>query len=110
MQASSCPACSAEVRGDPLRCPGCGVELRKCRRGPFGTFVKWVFFAFNILMFVFIIAHFGDMPDPQEAGAGYSAIPAAMAVVMWFVGNIFLGLLLLIDSTREMSGRVHRGV
>ena len=45
-----CPECSADVSDSALKCPSCGVQLRKPKRGFFGKLVKWGFIGFNILM------------------------------------------------------------
>jgi len=35
-----CPECSSEVSDSALKCPSCGVQLRKLKRSLFGNIVK----------------------------------------------------------------------
>lgn len=50
-----CPECSADVSDSALKCPSCGVQLRKPKRGFFGKLVKWGFIGFNILMAIWLM-------------------------------------------------------
>lgn len=99
----ACPECSNNVSDTAFKCPKCGVQLRKPKRGFFGKIIKWGFVAFNILMALWI---FGGMNaasdgmntlnDAERAGAAVGAgIGIALLLGIWVVGDIILGLLVL---------------
>lgn len=99
----ACPECSNSVSDTAFKCPKCGVQLRKPKRGFFGKIIKWGFVAFNILMALWI---FGGMNaasdgmntlnDAERAGAAVGAgIGIALLLGIWVVGDIILGLLVL---------------
>jgi endogenous inhibitor of DNA gyrase (YacG/DUF329 family) len=39
----SCPECQSDVSDAALKCPSCGVQLRKPKRTFFGKLVKYSF-------------------------------------------------------------------
>lgn len=105
----NCPECSIEVSDTALKCPKCGVQLRKLKRGFFGKLVKWSFIGFNVLMAIWLIAGMGAategmeaMSDAEKAGTAIgTGIGAAMILVIWVFGDIILGLLVLFTRPKS---------
>jgi hypothetical protein len=62
-----CPECSADVSDSALKCPSCGVQLRKPKRGFFGKLVKWGFIGFNILMAIWLVGGMGAATERMQA-------------------------------------------
>lgn len=99
----SCPECNNSVSDTAFKCPKCGVQLRKPKRGFFGRIFKWGFVAFNVLMALWIFGGMNaasdgmnSMNDAERAGATVGAgLGAAMLLVLWAIGDIILGLLVL---------------
>lgn len=99
----SCPECSNSVSDTAFKCPKCGVQLRKPKRGFFGRIVKWGFVAFNIVMALWIFGGMNaasdgmnTMNDAERAGAAVGAgLGIAILLALWVVGDIILGLLVL---------------
>ena len=63
----NCPECSSEVSDTALKCPGCGVQLRKPKRGFFGKLIKYSFIGFNILMAIWLLGGMGAATEGMEA-------------------------------------------
>lgn len=103
-----CPECSADVSDSALKCPSCGVQLRKPKRGFFGKLIKWGFIGFNVLMLVWFIGGMGAATDGMDAmseaertGAAIgTGLGAAMLLGIWVVGDIILGLLVLLTRPK----------
>jgi hypothetical protein len=99
----NCPECSAEVSDTALKCPKCGVQLRKPKRGFFGKLVKWSFVGFNILMAIWLIGGMNSASEgmqalsgAEQAGAAIGTGIGAMLILgIWVVGDIILGLFVL---------------
>lgn len=99
----ACPECSAQVSDAAFKCPGCGFQLKKPKRGFFGKLFKWSFILFNVLMAWWMIAGMGAAA--QHTGGGSSAEQAGAAIGMgigfslilglWVFGDIILGLFVL---------------
>jgi len=66
----NCPECSTEVSDTALKCPKCGVQLRKPKRGFFGKLVKWSFVGFNILMAIWLIGGMNSASEGMQALSG----------------------------------------
>ncbi|MBT7558804.1 zinc ribbon domain-containing protein [Candidatus Woesearchaeota archaeon] len=109
MSMIKCPECSSEVSDSALKCPSCGVQLRKAKRGFFGKLVKWGFIGFNIIMLIWLVGGMGAATDGMEAmseaekagtaiGAG---IGMAMIFGVWVVGDIILGLFVLFTRPKS---------
>lgn len=106
----SCPDCKAQVSDSAMKCPQCGVGLRKPTRTFMGKLFKWSFIAFNILMLVWLVAGLNNatsgmenMSEAEQAGAAIgTGIGAALIVGIWVVGDIILGLFVLL--TRPKAG------
>ncbi|AMV73206.1 hypothetical protein DBW_2897 [Desulfuromonas sp. DDH964] len=99
----NCPECSTEVSDTALKCPKCGVQLRKPKRGFFGKLVKWSFVGFNILMAIWLIGGMNSASEgmqalsgAEQAGAAIGTGIGAMLILgIWVVGDIILGLFVL---------------
>jgi hypothetical protein len=79
------------------------VRTEKRQRSPFGQAVKWVFIAFNALMLLWLFSAISAVsqmtPDSDAARAGYAigaTIGFSMLLSLWFIGDVILGLLVLI--------------
>ena len=105
----NCPECLQEVSDSALKCPKCGVQLRKPKRGFFGKLVMWSFIGFNILMAIWFVGGMGSatvgieaMSEAEKAGTAIGAgIGAAMLLGIWVSGDIILGLFVLFTRPRS---------
>ena len=106
----SCPECSTDVSDTALTCPKCGVQLRKPKRGFFGTLFKWIFILFNLLMVGWLISYFGSIGElanttGSEAGKAGAAIGGAIGTGMilgiWAVGDVILGALVMFTRPKS---------
>ena len=99
----NCPECSTQVSDSALKCPSCGVQLRKPKRGFWGKLVKWGFIIFNILMVFWLISGIGAategmdvMSEAERAGATIgTGIGVALILGIWLIGDVILGLFVL---------------
>jgi len=105
----NCPECSAEVSNSALKCPKCGVQLRKPKRGFFGKLIKWGFIGFNILMLVWLFSYMGSIGEitnatssnAEKTGAAIGgAIGTGMLISVWGFGDIILGLFVLLTRPK----------
>jgi ssDNA-binding Zn-finger/Zn-ribbon topoisomerase 1 len=106
----TCPECSNEVSDTALKCPKCGVQLRKPKRGFFGKLFKFVFIAFNIIMLLWMFSYFGAVSDvasnassgAEQAGTAIGAtLGTGMLLFFWCVGDVILGLLVLFTRPKK---------
>jgi uncharacterized paraquat-inducible protein A len=106
----NCPECSAEVSDSALKCPKCGVQLRKPKRGFFGKVFKFVFVVFNLLMAAWMFSYFGAVGDltstassgAEKAGAAVGAtLATGMLLAIWGFGDIILGMLVLFTRPKS---------
>jgi hypothetical protein len=103
-----CPECSTEVSDTALNCPKCGVQLRKPKRGFFGKLVKLSFVGFNILMAIWLIGGVNSASEgmqalsgAEQAGAAIGTGIGAMLILgIWMVGDIILGLFVLLTRPK----------
>lgn len=108
MSLIKCPECSTEVSDTALKCPKCGVQLRKPKRGFFGKLFKWTFIGFNILMLIWLITGMNAategmeaMSEAEQTGAAIgTGIGAAMILGVWVFGDIILGLFVLFTKAK----------
>lgn len=105
----SCKECSTDVSDNAYKCPSCGTQLRKLRRGPVGQIFKWLFILWNILMLIWLISGLVsvsriDTTNAYEvAGAAIGAsIGATFIVVIWIFGDIILGLFALLTRPKAV--------
>lgn len=105
----NCPECSTEVSSSAFKCPKCGVQLRKLKRGFFGTLFKWSFILFNILMAIWLIGGVGEatkgidaMNEAQRAGTTIgTGIGATIIISIWALGDIVLGIFVLLTRPKS---------
>ena len=104
MALTNCPECSHEVSDNASKCPNCGFQIRKPRRGFFGVLFKWTFILFNILMIFWLISYWGligemsqeSMSSAEETGTAIGAtIGTGMLMSIWVFGDIILGLFVM---------------
>lgn len=99
-----CPDCGHSVSQTAVICPGCGFQLRKPKRGVMGKIFKWVFIAFNAIMAFWIISYWSVLGElsanttstAEEAGTAIGgAIGTTALLMLWALGDIILGLLVM---------------
>jgi hypothetical protein len=86
-----------------IKCPKCGVQLRKPKRSFFGKIIKWLFILFNAIMLIWLISGLSSVTEGtellSEAEQIGTAIGAGLGVAMlagiWVIGDIILGLFVL---------------
>lgn len=80
-------------------------------RSGFGKFVKWTFIAFNILMLIWLVSGLatagsvaGDaVNDAERAGAAIgTALGAGFIVVLWAIGDVILGVFVLLTRRKKI--------
>lgn len=105
----ACKECGNEVSDKATKCPACGVQLRKPKRGFFGAIFKWLFILFNILMIIWVVAAVQGTSevvstaasDAEQAGAAIGAtLGFGMIMSFWVMGDIILGLLVLFTKPK----------
>ena len=78
-------------------------EIRK--RSAIGKIIKWTFIGFNILMLIWFIGGMGAagevagnaVSDAEQAGAAIgTTLAAGMLLTFWAIGDIILGILVLL--------------
>jgi len=105
----NCPECNEEVSETALKCPKCGFQINKPKRGIFGKIIKWSFILFNILMLIWIIGGVGSATDGMDAMSGAEQAGAAigtglgamMLIGIWIAGDIILGLFVLFTRPKS---------
>lgn len=104
-----CPECTTEVSDTALKCPKCGVQLRKLTRGFFGKIIKWTFIGFNILMAIWMVSGMSAATKSMEGLSGAEQAGAAIgtgigAIVIWgiwAIGAVILGLFVLFTRPKS---------
>jgi hypothetical protein len=104
----NCPECKNEISDSALKCPKCGVQLRKPTRSFFGKIIKWTFIGFNILMIFWFVGgmnaateHAENLTGAAQAGAAIgTGLGAAMILGIWGFGDFVLGLFLLLTRPK----------
>lgn len=84
------------------------LEVRE-RRGPFGVFVKWLFWIFQALMLLTtlatcsVVGNFLDASNPEVAlGAGlFGTVVLAATWFFWPIVTLGFGLMLLLTRGRK---------
>lgn len=106
----ACPECETKVSDTAMKCPSCGVQLKVATRGFMGKLFKWVFILFNILMVIWLIGAFnvtGDAintagSDAEAAGTAIGAgIGMTMLFMLWVIGDIILGIFVLMTKPKS---------
>lgn len=106
----ACPECSNTVSDTAFKCPSCGVQLRKPKRGFFGKLFKWSFIAFNIFMVIWLVSGMNaasdgmnNLNDAERAGAAIgTGIGMALIFGIWVIGDIILGLFVLFTRPKAV--------
>ncbi len=97
-----CSECGAEVSDTALKCPQCGKQLRKPKRGVMGKIFLWLFYLFNILMLIWFVGGMNSASEiasqatseAERAGAAIgTGIGATFVLFIWAIGDIITGLL-----------------
>ena len=105
-----CPECGAGgVSDSATKCPKCGAQLRKPRRSVFGQIMKWIFLAFNVLMLIWLITGVSAatkgmdaMSETEQAGTAVgTGIGAVLIVILWALGAVILGLLVIVTRPKS---------
>ena len=105
-----CPECSSEISDSALKCPSCGIQLRKLKRSFFGKLIKWSFIGFNILMVIWLFSYWSDISeltdsvgsDAEKAGAAIGGtIGTGLLFGIWVFGDFILGLFVLITRPKS---------
>jgi|APCry1669192522_1035417.scaffolds.fasta_scaffold01145_6 hypothetical protein len=85
------------------------VKTEKYQRGTFGTFIKWAFIAFNVIMLLWIVSGFSAVSNievhstAESAGRAIgSAIGFASLLTLWVFGDIILGVLVLFTRGQKI--------
>ncbi|WP_454702044.1 hypothetical protein [Agrobacterium burrii] len=99
----NCPECSESVADSAFKCPKCGVQLRKPKRGFFGKLFKWSFVFFNLLMAIWVVGGFNAatkdynaLSGAEQTGAAIgTGLGVAMLLVLWVIGALILGLFVM---------------
>lgn len=105
----NCPECNEEVSDSALKCPKCGYQINKPKRGIFGKIIKWSFILFNIIMLWWLIGGVGTATDTMEAMDGAAktgatigtGLGAMMIMTVWVIGDIILGLFVLFTRPKS---------
>ena len=109
MSLINCPECEAQISDTAIKCPKCGVQLRKPTRSFFGKLIKWLFVGFNILMLIWLISYWGTISEMvttagSEAERGGAAVGATigsgMIITLWAFGDIILGLFVILTKPK----------
>ncbi len=105
----NCIECEHKVSDKANKCPTCGFQLNKPKRGFFGFIFKWLFVLFNILMilsFILSVTIIGgsisNISDAQitEAIIG-TVIIMSILIGIWIAGDIILGLFVLFTRPKS---------
>lgn len=100
----NCPECANSISDAAFKCPSCGVQLRKPKRGLMGKMFKWSFIGFNALMALWVVGGFNAATknydtmssQAEQAGAAIgTGVGVAMLIVLWALGAVILGLFVL---------------
>ncbi|MBR2208084.1 MAG: zinc ribbon domain-containing protein [Synergistaceae bacterium] len=105
-----CPECNAEVSDSALKCPQCGKQLRKPKRGLFGKIFLWLFYLFNIFMLIWLVGGMNAAStsmnsmasEAERAGAAIgTGIGATIIIFIWAIGDVITGLLALMTRPKS---------
>ena len=106
----NCAECQSVVSDTALKCPMCGVQVRKLTRGFFGRMFNWLFIAFNVLMVFWLFSYWGTVgevvttsgSEAAKAGAAVGAtIGTGMLLSIWVFGDIILGLFVMFTRAKS---------
>lgn len=104
-----CSECGSEVSNSALSCPKCGKQLRKPKRGIFGKICLWLFYLYNLLMIVWLVAGMNAVSektatlatDAERAGAAIgTGLGITMILIIWVIGAVITGLFALLTRPK----------
>ena len=102
-----CPECTTEVSDTALNCPKCGKQLRKPKRSFMGKIFLWLFYLFNILMFlwfingVYVVSNTTAVSTAEKAGLAIgTGIGMVFIFGIWVIGDIITGFLALMTRPK----------
>ncbi len=104
-----CKECDKDVSDSAFKCPSCGVQLKKPKRGFLGKFFKWLLILFNILMVIWLFSVLGATGDAinsavteaEKTGTAIGAtIGTGILLSIWVMGDIILGLFVLLTRPK----------
>lgn len=104
-----CKECKNDVSDTALKCPSCGVQLKKAKRTFMGKVFKWLFIIFNILMLVWLVVGLNaasetinnTVTSAERAGAQIgTGIGAMLICFIWVIGDFILGLFVLLTRPK----------
>ena len=110
MALTNCPECAAEISDQAFDCPKCGAKLKSPKRGFFGKLIKFTFVLFNILMIIWLFSYLGSVgeingqqnSDAARTGVAIGAtIGTGLIGSIWVMGDIILGLLVLLTRPKK---------
>src|SRR5256885_890923 len=84
------------------------VRTEKRERSVAGKLIKWIFIAFNLLMAVCIVggSHLISQMETHSAaeqiGAGIVTFGVTVALVLWALGDLILGTLVLVTRGNKV--------
>lgn len=85
------------------------IRTEKRQRGVFGQIIKWVFIAFNVLMLIWLISGMSAVSqltpasDVERVGHAIGAtIGFSMIVSIWVVGDLLLGMFVLLTRGNKI--------
>jgi beta-lactamase regulating signal transducer with metallopeptidase domain len=93
-----------------MKCPSCGHQLKKPKRTFFGKLIKWIFILFNLFMIYALFKGMGGAgqvineatSEAAQTGATIGAgIGAMMILVLWAIGDVILGMLVLFTRPKS---------
>lgn len=105
----NCKECDKQVSNEAFKCPHCGAQLRKPKRGLFGVIFKYTFILFNIFMVWAMftgMSGVSEMPEAtssaEEAGRNIgTGLGIGFMLVIWALGDVILGLLVLFTRPKS---------
>lgn len=104
-----CKECGVDVSSDAMKCPHCGVQLKKAQRSLIGKFFKYLFICFNVLMLVWLIGGVNEASEKVDALSGAEQAGATIGMgigvtfimFLWVLGDIILGLFVLFTKPKS---------
>jgi hypothetical protein len=105
----NCFECKEQVSDQAIKCPKCGFQIKKIKRGFLGKLFKFLFIIFNLFMLVWLISYFNSIGEivsdsnnkAEHVGATIGAtLGTGFLVTVWALGDIILGLFVLLTRPK----------
>jgi hypothetical protein len=91
----TCSTCFHQIKETDRSCPSCGASVKGAGRSTAGRLAAAAFWAFNILMLLWLVNLPGIVPTDRETDDfSFRALPdigAAPVISIWLFGDIVLG-------------------